>query len=119
MPYVITKSNGQTLAIIEDAEVDVTATSLALIGKNYSGYGLVIDQNFVKLLENFSSSAQPSNVLQGQLWFNSSASNKKLNVCYDGVNFKTLANIAAKSGRPDGATDGDLWWDTDSLQPIS
>jgi hypothetical protein len=112
MPYVITKTNGQTLAVIEDAEVDIESTSLALIGKNYAGYGLVLDQNFVKLLENFSNSSQPDNTLQGQLWFDNNPASRKLNVCHDGSNFKSLANLNVKSTTPSGSTVGDLWWDT-------
>jgi len=116
MPYIITKTNGQTLTVIDDAEVDINSTSLTLIGKNYAGYGLVLDQNFVKLLENFASNSQPSNPLQGQLWFNNSASNKKLNVCYDGVNFKSIANLTVKDSTPGGSIIGDLWWDTRQKQ---
>lgn len=116
MPYVITKTNGQTLTVIEDAEIDINSTSLSLIGKNYSGYGLVLDQNFVKLLENFASSSKPENVLQGQLWFDNSASNKKLNVCFDGTNFKPIANLVVKSSEPSGSIVGDLWWDSISGQ---
>lgn len=112
MPYVITKTNGQTLTVIEDAEVDINSTSLTLIGKNYSGYGLVFNQNFVKHLENFSSSSQPDNPLQGQLWFDNSAAAKKLNVCYDGSNFKSLASLTVKANSPTGPLTGDLWWDT-------
>lgn len=111
MPYVITKTNGQTLTVIDDAEVDINSTSITLIGKNYSGYGLVLDQNFVKLLENFSSNSAPSNPLQGQTWFDNSAGNRKLNVCYDGVNFKPLANLSVNETSPTGSTAGDLWWD--------
>ena len=111
MPYVITKTNGQTLTVIEDAEVDINSTSLTLIGKNYSGYGLVLDQNFVKLLENFSSNSAPQNPLQGQIWFDNSAGNRKLNVCYDGVNFKPLANLSVNETSPTGSSAGDLWWD--------
>lgn len=116
MPYVITKTNGQTLTVIEDAEVDINSTSLTLIGKNYAGYGLVLDQNFVKLLENFASSSQPSNSLQGQLWFDNSSSNKKLNLCYDGTNYKPIANLTVKPSTPGGAIIGDLWWDTTTGQ---
>jgi len=116
MPYVITKTNGQTLAVIEDAEVDIESTSLALIGKNYAGYGLVLDQNFVKLLENFSNSSQPDNTLQGQLWFDNNPASRKLNVCHDGSNFKSLANLNVKSTTPSGSTVGDLWWDTSAGQ---
>lgn len=116
MPYVITKTNGQTLTIIEDAAVDVNSTSLTLIGKNYAGYGFVLDQNSVRLLENFASSSQPENSLQGQLWFDSSAANKKLNVCFDGTNYKAIANLSVKDTSPAGSVTGDLWWDTSAGQ---
>lgn len=116
MPYIITKTNGQTLTVIEDAQIDIESSSLTLIGKNYSGYGFVLDQNFVRLLENFASSSAPSNSLQGQLWFDNSSANRKLNVCYDGVNYKSIANLAVKETSPAGSVTGDLWWDTTAGQ---
>jgi hypothetical protein len=112
MSYILTKTNGQTVAIVEDASVDAESTSLTLIGKNYAGYGLVIDQNFIRLLENFSNNSSPSTPLQGQLWFDSNPSNRRLNVCFDGSNYKSLANIKVQSNRPTSSSTGDLWWDT-------
>lgn len=48
-----------------------TDTSLTFIGKNYNGgYSKIIGENFLKLLENFSSTIEPRNPQQGQLWFN-------------------------------------------------
>ena len=71
MAYTITTTAGTTLASIADGTVNSTATSLTLIGKNYAGYGIFLNENYVKLLENFNSSTEPSAPLKGQLWFDS------------------------------------------------
>jgi hypothetical protein len=112
MPYIIKKTNGTTLTTIDDAALDTT-TDLSLVGKNYSGYGQVVNQNFVKLLENFSSSSQPANPIQGQLWFNNST--KALNV-YDGTAYKGIANVYIQGTIPKNSAKGDLWWDTVNKQ---
>jgi hypothetical protein len=113
MPYLITKTNGAELTVIDDASLDST-TDLSLVGRNYSGYGASVNENFVKLLENFANTTQPAKPLQGQLWFNTT--NKTVNVCYDGKNFRSLANISVQSTIPTSSTKGDLWWDTVTLQ---
>lgn len=84
MPYSINKSNGDLLVTVEDGTADLNSTSLALVGRNYAGYGEYLNENFVKLLENFSRSTQPSSPITGQLWYDSA--NKILKV-YDGTDF--------------------------------
>ena len=84
MPYNINKSNGDLLVTVEDGTADLNTTSLALVGRNYAGYGEYLNENFVKLLENFSRSTQPSSPLQGQLWYDST--NQLLKV-YNGTEF--------------------------------
>jgi len=53
MAYKINKTDGSLLVEIVDSTIDQTATDLTLIGKNVSGFGEYINENFVKLLENF------------------------------------------------------------------
>jgi hypothetical protein len=48
MSYIINKTNGQLLAIVQDASVDQT-TDLIFVGRNYSGYGEIQNENFLKL----------------------------------------------------------------------
>lgn len=72
MAYTITLTDGTVLTTIADATVDTT-TSLSLVGRNVSGYGGYIAENFVYLLENFSSTSAPETPLVGQLWYNSAA----------------------------------------------
>ena len=70
MPYTLLKTNGLTLTVVEDGTVDTT-TDLTFIGKNYTGYGDPVNENFVKLLENFANPTAPRKPLLGQIWFDS------------------------------------------------
>ena len=69
MTYKINKTDGSLLTEIIDSAIDTTATDLALIGKNVTGYGEYLNENFVKLLENFASTSEPNNPITGQIWF--------------------------------------------------
>ena len=60
MTYNINNTIGELLAQVADSAIDQTTTDITFIGKNVSGYGEYINENFVKLLENFASSTQPN-----------------------------------------------------------
>jgi len=119
MPYIINKTNGQQLTIVQDASVDQT-TDLTFVGRNYAGYGEIQNENFLKLLENFSSSTPPSNPILGQTWYN--VADNTLNVCYaeasgnTAAKFKTLAVSNIGSSAPIDPVTGDLWYDAASNQ---
>ena len=51
MPYAINKSNGDLLVTVEDGTADLTSTSIALVGRNYAGYGEYLNENMVHLLD--------------------------------------------------------------------
>ena len=51
MAYTINKTDGTVIATITDGTID-TSTSLTLFGKSYSGFGELLNENLVKLLEN-------------------------------------------------------------------
>jgi hypothetical protein len=113
MPYYLTKTNGDTLVTLQDGTLDVTTTDLALVGKNYPTYGLYLNENFVKLLENFSGIDQPAAPLKGQLWYDSS--NKVLNIYREGASSDAWHNLAVINESATAPTDnriGDLWYDT-------
>jgi hypothetical protein len=110
MPYILTKSNGTQLTVIQDGSLD-NSTDLTFVGKNYAGYGQVQNENLVKLLENFANNTNnpPSKPLTGQLWYDTAR--KKLNV-YNGATFQefTLGNTIS-STKPTDQTIGDFYWD--------
>lgn len=113
MSYNITTTAGVTLATIADGTVNSSTTSLTLIGKNYAGYGIFLNENYVKLLENFANSSAPTSALSGQLWYDSTA--KVLKVYSDSI-WKPISSSAASSTAPGSPVTGDLWWDTANAQ---
>jgi hypothetical protein len=117
MPYTITKTDGTTITV-DDGDTNDNSTSLTLIGKNFPGYGVFLNQNFVRLLENFSSQSSPDTVtgspaLQGQLWWDKS--NKLLKV-YQGTEWKVISSSMSSANPPATDVPGDLWWDTGNNQ---
>jgi len=112
MAYEVNKANGEVLVNLIDGEIDNTSTSLNLLGKNYLGYGELIAENFVHLLENFASSIEPISPVTGQTWFDTGERRLKLNA--DNSNWKTIAFLAAQNSVPTVGTSirGDFWYDT-------
>lgn len=113
MAYTITTTAGATLASIADGTVNSTATSLTLIGKNYAGYGIFLNENYIKLLENFTNSSAPTAPLTGQLWYDST--NALLKV-YNGSIWKPISSSASGSTQPSSPVTGDLWYDSANAQ---
>ncbi len=115
MAYNINLTNGATLVTLADGTTDTTYSSLTLIGKNFAGYGEFLNENFVKLLENFAHSTAPSNPMAGQLWWDSSTGVKTMKV-YTGSVWKSVGGSTASSAAPTTPLLGDTWWDTVSGQ---
>ena len=115
MSYIITNTQGATVATVADGTVDSTSTSLTLIGKNYAGYGVFLNDNYVKLLENFSKGSEPTSPLNGQLWFDST--NRVLKI-RDSVSsqWKSLCASTTSPQQPTSPIIGDLWWDVANNQ---
>lgn len=109
MAYTITTTAGAALATVADGTVNTTSTSLTLIGKNYAGYGVFLNENYIKLLENFSYSVAPNAPLTGQLWYDTSNSVLKV---YSGTNWKPISSSASGATQPANPVLGDLWWDS-------
>ena len=66
MPYTINKTDGATVTTITDGTLDNT-TSLTLFGKSYSGWGELLQENLIKLLEHSASTSAPTAPLEGEL----------------------------------------------------
>jgi len=107
MSYQLNKTDGTLLLDLIDGQIDTASTNLTLVGRNYTGYGESFNENFIKLLENFSNTAAPSNPLTGQLWWNST--DQRLQV-YDGLIWKSSGGPIVQNTRPQMVA-GDLWID--------
>jgi hypothetical protein len=73
MSYVINNSRGNIVAVVPDGTINTTATSVNLVGRGVTPYGLPENENYVFLLENFASADAPLAPILGQLWYNSSS----------------------------------------------
>ena len=113
MAYKINNTFGTLLVTLPDGTIDTTTTDLALFGKSYAGFGEKLNENLVKLLENFNNTSAPNNKIQGQLWFDQT--NKQINV-YDGTKFKPVGSPTPSTSQPSNAVLGDEWFDTNANQ---
>ena len=113
MAYKINNTFGTLLVTLADGTIDVATTDLTLIGKGYAGFGEKLNENLVKLLENFNNTSAPSNKITGQLWYDQT--NKQLNV-YTGTKFKPVGSTTNSTTQPTNAVQGDTWFDTANSQ---
>lgn len=115
MPYNVNFTDSAKLPITVNDSTNNTETSLIFPGRNTTGYGQNIAENFLRLLENFASASKPQNPVEGQLYFNTT--NKSLEI-YDGTNWKSASNIRVDNNEPSLATaeTGELWVDTNNQQ---
>ncbi len=107
MAYQINKTDGTVVATVADGQVDTLSTDLTLIGKNYSGFGEALNENFIKLLEHFASTTRPTHPVRGQIWFDTSESKLKV---YSGTQFIPVSSATIANTQPSSLGVGDLWF---------
>jgi len=112
MAYTINKYNGIPFITVEDGTVDTT-TDLKLVGKNYTGYGEIQNENFLHLLESFAGENEPTSAVTGQVWYDSITQKIKV---YDGAIWKATGGAEVSATAPAGLAEGDAWWDSTSNQ---
>jgi hypothetical protein len=113
MAYTVNNTQGSLIATVSDGTIDTSTTSLTFIGKNYAGYGEIQNENFLKLMENFANSTQPSAPQAGQCWWDTSTTLLKV---WSGSQWKNVGSATASASAPAGPNQGDLWYDTTNKQ---
>ena len=113
MAYQIIKSDGTLLLELADGFVDTASASLTFIGKNYSKFGELQNDNFLHLLENFASGREPANKLKGQLWFNTGTNAIQ---AYDGHQWQQLAVVSVAPTSTAASTKSNFWYDINNNQ---
>ena len=126
MTYSVTftESNNpaKTPIVVADGTLNQT-TNLSFVGQNYSGYGSVLANNFLHLLENFAGPTAPGDVgstvsgnpVQGQLWYDTSTGLLKV---WDSTSWTPTGALKKQLTAPSTSTSstGDLWVDLNSTQ---
>ena len=114
MSYTINKTDGTIVATVADGQIDQSSTSITLIGKNFSGFGEYLNENLVKMLENFASvGTEPTTPLTGQLWYDAEENRVKV---YSGTEWKAVGTSALATSRPLDISTGDFWFNTTDNQ---
>jgi hypothetical protein len=113
MTYTINKTDGSILTTVADGQIDRLSSDVTLIGKNYSGFGEFLNENLIKLLENFAGVTQPTNPLKGEIWFDTAKSRLKV---YNGVDFATVGSASISALQPTTLNPGDLWFNETDRQ---
>jgi microcystin-dependent protein len=92
-----------------------TDTTLVFPGRNTTGYGQTVAENFLHILENFASASEPISPIEGQLWYDSGEETLKIS---DGLNWKSANGIYKGPVEPglDSSREGELWIDTTNQQ---
>lgn len=108
MSYTLNKTDGTIVAVVPDGQIDNLSTDLTLIGRNYSGFGEVLNENLIKLLEHFANETRPDNPIVGQLWFDTSELKLKV---YNGLTFTPVNSASVSDYQPAAINVGDLWFD--------
>ena len=116
MPYIVNFTDNKNKSPI--TVYDNTSnqdTSLKFPGRNVTGYGQVIAENFLSLLENFASGDAPANPIEGQLWYNSAVGVLQI---WDNTQWKAASNIQKSNVEPsvEQSRVGELWVDTTNQQ---
>ena len=100
-------------------------TSLDLIGPGYPNYGQDTAQNFLKLLENFSSHHPPNYAIEGQLWYDTSNPDRKVLRVNNGKvtsgRWPSASGVYQQPNDPSieystDVVEGDIWVDTANSQ---
>jgi hypothetical protein len=112
MSYKLNKTDGSLLVDLVDGQLDTSSSDLTLIGRNYSGFGEVLNENFIQLLENFANTSAPINPIRGQLWYDTSENRLKV---YNGSAFTSSGGTTVASQQPNMVS-GDLWIDSTKSQ---
>lgn len=108
MSYKINKTDGVLLVDLVDGRIDNVTTDLTLIGRNFTSYGELFNENFIKLLENFAAVSPPARPMIGQLWFDTSEGRLKL---WNGEQFRSTDTTVVSSVQPQMLA-GDIWIDS-------
>src|SRR5210317_1445496 len=117
MPYNVNRYNGVLQTTVPDQTVDSSSTDLRFVGKNYAGYGEILNENFLALLEHFRGDTQPRKSIPGQLWYDDL--NNKIKFRSTDSQWRSLAIADVSAIPPTGLQSkdvGNFWFNTDAGQ---
>ena len=108
MSYTVNNTRGTVVSTVNNGTT-ASVGGITLIGKNYTGYGELIAEDFIKILENNANTTAPSGPLEGQLWWDTT--NQSLKV-YNSSTQWHPTTVHIGTTYPHTTTVGALWYNT-------
>ena len=110
MTYSVQNTDGSRTINVAASQVN-SSFSVALVGRNVSGYGQYFVQNSIRHLENFASTSAPSDdiLLTGQAWYDK---NEEVMRVYDGVGWRRMSITVSATAPSGGVDEGTAYFDT-------
>lgn len=110
MTYSVQNTDGSRTINVAASQVN-SSFSVALVGRNVSGYGQYFVQNAIRHLENFASTSAPSDdiLLTGQMWYDKSEDVTRV---YDGTSWRRMSITVRAAAPGDGVDEGTAYFDT-------
>tara|TARA_B100001057_G_scaffold498858_1_gene607410 strand:- start:130 stop:1215 length:1086 start_codon:yes stop_codon:yes gene_type:complete len=112
MSYTVNNTRGSVVSTVNNGTT-ASVGGITLIGKNFTGYGELIAEDFVKILENNANSNAPTGPLEGQLWWDTT--NQSLKVYNSSTQWHPVT-VHVGATYPHTATKGSLWFNTTTNQ---
>jgi len=123
MSYIINKTTNELLITVLDGTADgpdinsgANAADVNLFGKNYPLYGQGLNENFIRLLQNFASTIAPTKPLTGELWFDISDSSNHVLRIYNNSQWLPVTPVWVATTAPTTTQVGAQWWDITNQQ---
>ena len=110
MTYSVQNTDGSKTINVAASQVN-SSFSVALVGRNVSGYGQYFVQNSIRHLENFASTSAPGDsvLLTGQIWYDKNESVMRV---YDGSGWKRMSATVSASDPTGGVVSGTTYYST-------
>jgi len=91
--YYIVRQAGAAPVIVPPG-VTIDADNLEYVGRNFSGWGEIFNQNYAELVQNFASSTAPTAASTGMLWFDTTVGLLKIyNGTWQTINAAAFAPV--------------------------
>lgn len=108
----IYKSNGELFTSLADGTTsNLDDAPIILAGRNFAGYGKILNENQLRLAENFASPNPPPGSVLGQFWY-STQTNQVYIYKGDEIGYKSVALQITSAEPPRSPGVGDIWFDT-------
>ena len=107
--------DGTKLTTVQDGTKDSSHASIQFVGRGYKGWGPVIEQDILWVMQNFAGEFAPGNPSMGQLWYDNNEGVHIIKV-WTGSEWVASGGVIRQPNTPGAANPGAFWYDNTNMQ---